>query len=102
LNGNLGRNAGTRPNTVFTDMRIAKTISFSDKARLEGIVDMFNFINRFNVADVNSLYTAAGTPTAAFDPRQFQFRLRLGREIPGSNHRARGFPGAVFSPLVGK
>ena len=38
---------------------------------------MFNFINRFNVADVNTLYTQAGTPTAAFDPRQIQFGLRL-------------------------
>jgi hypothetical protein len=44
---------------------------------MEGIVDMFNLINRFNVADVNTLYTEAGTPTAAFDPRQFQFGLRL-------------------------
>jgi hypothetical protein len=77
LDGNLGRNAGTRPNTVFTDMRVAKTITFNERVKLEGIVDMFNFINRFNVADVNSLYTSAGTPTAAFDPRQFQFGLRI-------------------------
>jgi len=40
-------------------------------------VDMFNLINRFNVADVNPLYTQAGQPTAAYDPRQFQFGLRL-------------------------
>jgi carboxypeptidase family protein/TonB-dependent receptor-like protein len=77
LDGNLGRNAGTRPNTVFTDMRVAKTITFNERVKLEGIVDMFNFINRFNVADVNSLYTSAGTPTAAFDPRQFQFGMRI-------------------------
>ncbi len=42
-----------------------------------GIVDMFNIINRFNVADVNVLYTNAGQPTSAFDPRQFQFALKL-------------------------
>ena len=77
LDGNLGRNAGTRPMTVFTDMRVAKSIGLGERMRMEGIVDMFNFINRFNVADVNSLYTSAGTPTAAFDPRQFQFGLRL-------------------------
>jgi hypothetical protein len=29
------------------------------------------------VADVNPLWDKAGTPTAAFDPRQFQFALRL-------------------------
>jgi Carboxypeptidase regulatory-like domain/TonB dependent receptor-like, beta-barrel len=77
LDGNLGRNAGIRPMTIFTDMRVARTLSFTERIRLEGIVDMFNFINRFNVADVNTLYTTAGTPTAAFDPRQFQFGLRL-------------------------
>ena len=77
LDGNLGRNAGTRPMTIFTDMRVARTISFSERVKLQGLVDMFNFINRFNVADVNTLYTNAGTPTAAFDPRQFQFGLRL-------------------------
>ncbi|MGZ4854980.1 MAG: TonB-dependent receptor domain-containing protein [Candidatus Angelobacter sp.] len=77
LDGNLGRNAGIRPMTIFTDMRIGRTITFNERVKLEGLVDMFNFINRFNVADVNTLYTQAGTPTAAFDPRQFQFGLRL-------------------------
>jgi hypothetical protein len=58
-------------------MRLAKTVKFGDRLKLEGIADVFNFINRFNVADVNSLYTEAGQPTAAFDPRQFQFGLKL-------------------------
>jgi len=77
LDGNIGRNSGIRPNTIFTDMRFAKTIKFGERMKLEGIADVFNFINRFNVADVNSLYTEAGQPTAAYDPRQFQFGLRL-------------------------
>ncbi|HEX7288849.1 MAG TPA: TonB-dependent receptor [Candidatus Angelobacter sp.] len=77
LDGNMGRNAGVRPNTIFTDMRFAKTVKFGDRFKLDGIADVFNIINRFNVADVNSLYTQAGQPTAAFDPRQFQFGLKL-------------------------
>jgi Carboxypeptidase regulatory-like domain/TonB dependent receptor-like, beta-barrel len=77
LDGNIGRNAGVRPMTIFTDMRIAKFIRLGERMKLEGSVDAFNFINRFNVADVNSLYTEAGQPTAAFDPRQFQFGLRV-------------------------
>jgi len=77
LDGNLGRNAGTRPMTIFTDMRVAKTISLSERLKLEGSMDVFNFVNRFNVADVNSLYTEAGQATAAFDPRQFQFGAKL-------------------------
>jgi hypothetical protein len=58
-------------------MRIGRTFSFTERVKLEGIMDMFNFINRFNVADVNPLYLQAGQPTAAYDPRQFQFGLRL-------------------------
>jgi hypothetical protein len=77
LDGNIGRNTGIRPMTIFTDMRVARTIHFNERFKLEGIVDMFNFVNRFNVADVNTLYTQAGTPTAAFDPRQFQFGMRI-------------------------
>jgi hypothetical protein len=34
-------------------------------------------INKFNVADVNILWNQAGQATAAFDPRQFQFGLKL-------------------------
>jgi hypothetical protein len=40
-------------------------------------VDAFNFINRFNVADVNPLWNSGQTPTASFDPRQLQFALKL-------------------------
>jgi len=77
LNGDVGRNSATRPYTAFTDFRFARTFPMGERFKLEGIVDMFNIINKFNVADVNPLYTEAGTPTAAFDPRQFQFGLRL-------------------------
>jgi hypothetical protein len=41
------------------------------------MVDIFNIANRFNVSDVNPLFTQAGVATAANDPRQFQFGLRL-------------------------
>jgi hypothetical protein len=75
--GNLGRNAGTRPRTIFNDLRISRRLHFADRMALDGILDVFNVANRFNVADVNPLYTQAGTPTAAFDPRQLQFALKL-------------------------
>ncbi len=77
LDGNLGRNAGTKPFNVFTDIRVAKRIPFGERVSLEGIVDAFNFINRFNVADVNPLWNSGQTPTASFDPRQLQFALKL-------------------------
>jgi hypothetical protein len=77
FNGDLGRNAGVKPYTVFTDMRIAKAFSFSHDLALQITADVFNLINKNDTLDVNLLYTAAGTPTAASDPRQFQFGARL-------------------------
>jgi Carboxypeptidase regulatory-like domain/TonB dependent receptor len=77
LDGNLGRNAGIRPYNLFTDIRVSKRIPLGERMALEGIVDAFNFINRFNVADVNPLWNSGQAPTAAFDPRQLQFALKL-------------------------
>jgi hypothetical protein len=77
LDGNLGRNAGTTPYTIFNDLRIARRITFGERFSVDGIVDMFNIANRFNVAAVNVLVSNAGQPTAAYDPRQFQFGLKV-------------------------
>jgi hypothetical protein len=81
LDGNLGRNTARRPTTVFTDLRIARRIHLGERVKLDAIVDMFNLINRFNVADVSLLCSStscnAGRPAAAYDPRQFQFALKL-------------------------
>ncbi|PYS20165.1 MAG: hypothetical protein DMG11_30390 [Acidobacteria bacterium] len=75
--GNLARNAGTRPWTFFNDLRLSRRLPIGEGVKLDGILDMFNVVNRFNVADVNPLYTQAGIPTAAFDPRQLQVALKL-------------------------
>lgn len=75
--GSLGRNTGLRPFVAFTDLRLAKDFRFSHETALEMTMDVFNLINKNNVLDVNLLYTAAGTPTASYDPRQFQFGARL-------------------------
>jgi hypothetical protein len=81
LDGNLGRNTGRRPYTVFTDLRVAKRFNLTERLKLDAITDMFNIINRFNVADVSLLCSSttcnAGQPTSAYDPRQFQFALKL-------------------------
>jgi hypothetical protein len=75
--GNLRRNAGLRPNTIFNDIRLARRIHLTERVHLDAIADLFNIVNRFNVQDVNPLYTNAGQPTAAFDPRQLQIALKL-------------------------
>ncbi len=77
LNGNLSRNAGTKPFTFFNDLRIARNFALTERFQLQGIMDLFNVINKYNVADVNPIWNQAGVPTAAYDPRQFQFALRL-------------------------
>jgi len=77
FDGDLGRNPFTKPSNVFTDLRIARRIRITERLGLDAMMDVFNLINKFNVSDVNPLYTEAGQPTAAYDPRQFQFALKL-------------------------
>jgi carboxypeptidase family protein/TonB-dependent receptor-like protein len=81
--GNLGRNAFTRPGFFTMDLRVSRKFWIGEKLNLEVIADGFNLLNRFNVGDVNPLCDpssgscSAGQPTAALDPRQFQFALKL-------------------------
>jgi outer membrane receptor protein involved in Fe transport len=75
--GNLSRNVGVKPYTVFTDIRFARAFTFSHEIGLQLTADIFNLINKNNTLDVNLLYTEAGTPTSAYDPRQFQFGARV-------------------------
>jgi len=83
--GDLGRNAFTRPGYFDVDLRIARRFPINERWNVEVIGDGFNILNRFNVGDVNPLCdpTAgsatclAGQPTAALDPRTFQFALKL-------------------------
>ena len=77
LDGNLGRNAGVSPWTVFNDMRVSKRIYFGERFNMDLIVDMFNIANKVNVAAVSPLFTNAGQSTSAYDMRQFQFAIKL-------------------------
>ncbi len=77
LDGNLGRNAGTSPWTVFNDLRVSKKIYFGERFNLDLIADIFNIANKVNVAAVSPLFTNAGQSTSAYDMRQFQFAMKL-------------------------
>jgi carboxypeptidase family protein len=81
LDGTLSRNAGITPWTVFNDMRVSKRIYFGERFNMDLIVDMFNIANKYNVAAVSPLCSSsscnAGQATAAYDPRQFQFAMKL-------------------------
>jgi carboxypeptidase family protein len=82
--GNLGRNAFVRPGFFTFDLRLSRKIFFGERTNLEIIADAFNLFNRFNVGDVNPLCDPTnasacqpGQPSAALDPRQFQFALKV-------------------------
>lgn len=77
LDGNLGRNAGVTPWTLFDDIRVSKKVFFGERLNMDLIADVFNIANKMNVAAVSPLFSNAGLPTAAYDPRQFQFALKL-------------------------
>jgi hypothetical protein len=62
---------------VFNDLRIARRVYFGERVSLDLTTDMFNLANKFHVASVNQLWTNAGQPTAAYDPRQLQFALKV-------------------------
>ncbi len=81
--GTLGRNAFTRPGFFQIDLRLARKFAITERWNLEVIADGFNMLNRFNVGDVSPLCDptsgtcTAGQPTAALDPRTFQFALKV-------------------------
>jgi hypothetical protein len=88
--GTLGRNAGITHTFSSLDMRLMRTIRLGERVRLNLIAEGFNLFNRFNegsaspfIDDVNAFKQRASNgayysrPTAAFDPRQFQFGLKL-------------------------
>ena len=77
LDGNLGRNAGITPWAAFGDLRIAKRVYFGERLNMDLIADMFNVVNKYNVAAVSPFFQNAGRASAAYDPRQFQFALKL-------------------------
>jgi len=88
--GSLGRNRGITERYTSLDMRLTRAIRFGERVRLDVIAEGFNLFNRFNQGAASPLYTdvnafgkrdGAGRyfsrPTASFDPRQFQFGLKL-------------------------
>ncbi|MHB8734327.1 MAG: TonB-dependent receptor [Terriglobales bacterium] len=75
--GTLGRNVYRTPAYYSTDLRLSKHIPLLESRGLDFVVDAFNLWNHVNVREVDTTYTHAGRPVAAFDPRQFQFGLKL-------------------------
>jgi hypothetical protein len=88
--GNLGRNMGLTHGYASFDLRVTRAIRFGERFRLDLIAEGFNLFNRFNEASASPFLTdvnAVGErskngryfsrSTAAYDPRQFQFGVKL-------------------------
>jgi hypothetical protein len=88
--GSLARNFGITHTYSSLDMRVTRTLRLGERVKLDLIAEGFNLFNRFNEAaaspffsDVNAFNQRAANgryysrPTAAFDPRQFQFGLKI-------------------------
>ncbi len=88
--GSLGRNRGITESYSSLDMRVTRKVRFGERVNLDIIAEGFNLFNRFNQAAASPLFTDVnavnrrdgggryfGRATAAFDPRQFQFGLKL-------------------------
>jgi hypothetical protein len=88
--GSLGRNMGRTGGYASFDLRVARSIHFGERMRLDLIAEGFNLFNRFNEASASPFLTDVNTvggrtkngrylsrTTAAYDPRQFQFGIKL-------------------------
>ena len=92
----IGRNVGVGPAFFGMDIRLTRSFPLSEKVDLKVVAEAFNVLNRTNFKGVNGIVGSlqaedipdrpTGRPgpvtepfsfTSAFDPRQFQFSLRL-------------------------
>ena len=92
----LGRNVGTGPSYFGFDMRLARSFTLREGVSFQFIGEAFNVLNRTNFRGVNGVVgnvsiedlpeklvgrrgpvTEPFSFASAFDPRQFQFSLRL-------------------------
>ncbi|HKC62861.1 MAG TPA: hypothetical protein VKB86_04455, partial [Pyrinomonadaceae bacterium] len=80
----VGRNTGRGFDSASLDLRLSRKFRFSEHTGLEVIAEGFNVLNRANLQLPNNTFGTGqtalpsfGLPTAAGDPRQIQFGLRL-------------------------
>jgi hypothetical protein len=81
----VGRNTGRGFDFASLDLRLSRRFILGERVNLETIVEGFNVLNRANLQLPNntlnplnpSTLVSFGRPTAADNPRQIQFGLRL-------------------------
>jgi TonB-dependent receptor-like protein len=80
----VGRNTGEGFDFASLDVRLSRRIRFTERFGVDVIAEGFNVLNRANLQLPNNVFgpgtiplAAFGRPTAAGDPRQIQFGLKL-------------------------
>ena len=92
----LGRNAGMGPAYFGMDFRLTRSFPLSERVSLSVLAEVFNVLNKTNFKQVNGIVRDVAVEdlpkplvghrgpvteplafTSTFDPRQFQFSLRL-------------------------
>ena len=80
----VGRNTGRGFDYASLDMRLSRRIRLNERVSVDLLAEGFNLFNRANYGVPNNTFgpgtiplPAFGQPTLAFDPRQFQFGLKL-------------------------
>ena len=80
----VGRNTGRGFDFASLDLRVSRKFHLTERIALQLLAEGFNVLNRPNFGVPNNTFGAGSTPlptfgqpTAAFDPRQFQFGMKL-------------------------
>ena len=81
----VGRNTGAGFDYLALDLRLSRTFHVRERFTIQALAESFNTTNRANYQVPNNIFGAGATPiatfrqpTAAADPREIQFALRLG------------------------
>jgi hypothetical protein len=80
----VGRNTGRGFDFASLDLRLSRRFHLGERVNLETIIEGFNVLNRANLQLPNNTFGTGATPNASFgrptaadNPRQIQFGLRL-------------------------
>ena len=80
----VARNTGQGFDYASLDLRLRRRVKLTERVSLDLVAEGFNLFNRSNLSVPNNTFGSGATPlrtfgqaTQAFDPRQFQFGLRL-------------------------
>lgn len=80
----VGRNTGRGFDFASLDLRVSRRFQLTERVDLQLLAEGFNVLNRANFGVPNNTFGGGvnplptfGQPTAAFDPRQFQFGMKV-------------------------